>query len=57
MNTKTLKLLAVQAVLAINLIHAAPAQAQAAATPPAVSPAYISPGIAGAIMAWLALFQ
>ncbi len=57
MNTKTLKVLAVQAVLAINLGHAAPAQAQAAATPPAVSPAYISPGIAGAIMAWLALFQ
>lgn len=57
MNTKTLKVLAVQTLLAINLGQAAPAQAQAAPTTPAVSPAYISPGIAGAIMAWLALFQ
>lgn len=57
MNTKTLKLLIAQGLLALHLGQAAPAHAQAAPPPPAASPNYISPGIAGVIMAWLALFQ
>lgn len=58
MKSNTTRALLVQAVLTLSLCHGVPALAQSApsaAAQPVANPAYISPGIAGFIMAWLAL--